>query len=184
MTKEIDKNLPNKLTIARIIAVPIYAAAMLIAFKHHTLIAGVIFILASVTDTLDGKIARKYNLVSDFGKFADPIADKILVLTSVIIFTGLGRVSSWSCAIMVAREIAVTGLRNMAVLKGRVLAADIFGKIKTTLQMIALVLMHFEGLLPVVMLPATVIYYASVFFTVLSGANYFIKNRDVIAYEK
>ncbi|NLW70120.1 MAG: CDP-diacylglycerol--glycerol-3-phosphate 3-phosphatidyltransferase [Eubacteriaceae bacterium] len=184
MKKEIDKNLPNKLTIARIAAVPVYMAVMLISFKHNFIIAGAIFVLASLTDMLDGKIARKYNLVSDFGKFADPIADKILVLTAVIIFTGFARVSSWSCIIMVAREIAVLGLRNMAVLKGRVLAADIFGKIKTTLQMIALVMMHFEGLLPFITLPATVIYYASVFFTVLSGGNYIWKNRDVVDMAK
>lgn len=179
---KVNKNLPNNLTMLRLVLVPVYMVLMLVEFKNHVMIAGVIFILASITDFFDGKIARKYNLVSDFGKFADPVADKILVLTAVILFCESGRVSGWSTVIMVAREIMVASLRYMAVLKNRVLAADIYGKIKTMLQMVALVIMHFEGLVSFMPITATVIYYLSVLFTVISGANYIIKNRDVIKY--
>lgn len=179
---KVNKNLPNNLTMLRLVLVPVYMVLMLVEFKNHVMIAGIIFILASITDFFDGKIARKYNLVSDFGKFADPVADKILVLTAVILFCESGRVSGWSTVIMVAREIMVASLRYMAVLKNRVLAADIYGKIKTMLQMVALVIMHFEGFVSFMPITATVIYYLSVLFTVISGANYIIKNRDVIKY--
>lgn len=179
---KINKNLPNHLTMLRLLLVPVYMVCMLVEFKHHIMIAGVIFVIASVTDFLDGNIARKYNLVSDFGKFADPVADKILVLTAVILFCESGRVTGWSTVIMVAREIMVASLRYMAVLKDRVLAADIYGKIKTMLQMVALIMMHFENILAFLPVVATVIYYASVIFTVISGANYLIKNKDVINY--
>ena len=179
---KINKNLPNQLTLFRMLLVPVYAVLFLVDFKNHLIISGIVFIVASLTDFFDGRIARKYNLVSDFGKFADPVADKILVLTSVVLFCEAGRVSGWSAAIMVAREIMVASLRYMAVLKNRVLAADIFGKIKTMLQMVALVLMHFEGILSFLTIPATVLYYLAVLFTIISGANYLIKNRDVISY--
>ena len=177
---KINKNLPNQLTTLRMILVPVYAVLFL---TGHIYIAGAVFIVASLTDYLDGNIARKYNLVSDYGKFANPVADKILVLTAVILFCEAGRVPGWSVVIMVSREIIVMALRNMAVLKDRVLAADIFGKIKTMLQMCALVLMHYDMLMDPLPLISDVLYYASVFFTVLSGANYLIKNRDVISYD-
>ncbi|MBO7701089.1 MAG: CDP-diacylglycerol--glycerol-3-phosphate 3-phosphatidyltransferase [Eubacteriaceae bacterium] len=177
---KINKNLPNQLTTLRMILVPVYVVLFLMGYMY---IAGAVFIIASFTDFLDGNIARKYNLVSDYGKFADPVADKILVLTAVILFCEAGRVPGWSVVIMVSREIIVMALRNMAVLKNRVLAADIFGKIKTMLQMCALVLMHYDALVSFFPTVSDVLYYASVFFTVLSGANYVIKNRDVISYE-
>ena len=179
---KINKNLPNHLTMLRLLLVPVYMACMLIEFKNNIMVAGAIFVVASITDFLDGNIARKYNLVSDFGKFADPVADKILVLTAVILFCETGRVTGWSTVIMVAREIMVASLRYMAVLKNRVLAADIYGKIKTMLQMVALIMMHFEKVLSFFPAVATVIYYLAVLFTVISGANYLIKNKDVINY--
>ncbi len=162
--------------------VPVYAALFLLNFKNHIVWAGVVFVVASLTDFFDGRLARKYNLVSDFGKFADPVADKVLVLTAVVLLCEAGRIPGWSAAIMVAREIIVASLRYMAVLKNRVLAADIYGKIKTMLQMVAIVFMHFEAPLAFLKTPATVLYYAAVLFTVISGANYLIKNRDVISY--
>ncbi len=174
-------NIPNKLTTLRILMVPIYAVLLYIDFPLHFVIAGIIFILASVTDTIDGRYARKHDMVTDFGKFADPVADKLLVLTSVIIFVGFSRLPAWSCAIMVAREIIVTSLRNVAVLKNRVLAADIYGKLKTTFQMIALSIIHFEGVFPFLKIPADVLYYIAVTLTVLSGANYCIKNWDILS---
>ena len=176
---KINKNLPNQLTTVRMLLVPVYAVLYL---TGHIYIAGAVFVIASVTDYFDGMLARKYDLVSDYGKFADPVADKILVLTAVILMCEAGRVPGWTAVIMVAREIMVMALRNMAVLKNRVLAADIFGKIKTFLQMCALVLMHYDTLAAFLPLVADILYYASVFFTVLSGANYLIKNRDVIGY--
>lgn len=176
-------NIPNRLTTLRILMVPIYAVVMYIDFPFHYVVAGIIFLLASITDTIDGRYARKHNMVTDFGKFADPVADKILVLTSVIIFVGFGRLPAWTCAIMVAREIIVTSLRNVAVLKNRVLAADIYGKLKTTFQMIAITILHFEGLLPFLAIPTDVLYYIAVALTVLSGANYCIKNWDILSWE-
>lgn len=180
--KKIDRNLPNNLTSLRILLVPVYAALFLMNFRGHMYIAGAVFILASLTDFLDGNLARKYGLVSDYGKFADPAADKILVLTAVVLLCEAGRVSGWSTAVMVSREIIVMSLRNMAVLKNRVLAADIFGKLKTTAQMIAIILMHYEDLLGFLPPAATVCYYAAVVLTIFSGANYIFRNLDVISY--
>lgn len=179
---KISRNLPNHLTTLRILLVPVYAVLFLIRFPGHMHIAGTVFIIASLTDYLDGNLARKYGLVSDYGKFADPVADKILVLTAVILLCEAGRVTGWSAAVMVSREIIVMALRNMAVLRNRVLAADIYGKIKTTLQMIAIILMHFEMDIFYVRLAADIFYYLAVLFTLISGTNYIVKNLDVISY--
>lgn len=132
-------NLPNKLTVLRIILVPFMIAALLIPFPHHVLVAGLIFCAASVTDCLDGKIARKRNLITAFGKFADPLADKILVIAALICFLSLG----WSDAVLpivvLFREFAVTSVRLVAASKGNVVAANIWGKLKTVTQMVAII---------------------------------------------
>ena len=189
-------NTPNKLTLLRVILVPVYAIIMTLSYSKEIItrgdllilvteynsllyVAGIIFIVASLTDLLDGKIARKYDMVTDFGKFADPVADKLLVLTAVIYLTDAGRVTAWSLLIIVAREIIVAGVRNMAVLKNRVIAADIYGKLKTLVQLIAISCMHFEMIIPFMVIPDTILYYIGIVLTILSGINYTYKNFDV-----
>lgn len=134
-------NLPNKLTLLRIILVPFFIIAMLVNFPFHYLVAGCIFGIASVTDTLDGKIARSRNLVTDFGKFADPLADKILVLTALVCFLQVGLLGSFGAIpviIVLFREFAVSGIRLVAASSGKVVAANIWGKIKTVSQMVGI----------------------------------------------
>ena len=133
--------LPNKLTLLRIILVPFFIIAMLVNFPFHYLVAGCIFGVASVTDTLDGKIARSRNLVTDFGKFADPLADKILVLTALVCFLQVGLLGSFGAIpviIVLFREFAVSGIRLVAASSGKVVAANIWGKIKTVSQMVGI----------------------------------------------
>ena len=134
-------NLPNKLTLLRIILVPFFIIAMLVNFPFHYLVAGCIFGVASVTDTLDGKIGRSRNLVTDFGKFADPLADKILVLTALVCFLQVGLLGSFGAIpviIVLFREFAISGIRLVAASSGKVVAANIWGKIKTVSQMVGI----------------------------------------------
>ena len=133
-------NLPNKLTLSRIILTPFFVVAMLIDFPFHYLVALAIFGIASVTDMLDGKIARKQNLVTNFGKFSDPLADKILVLSTLVCFVQLGLCSSIIVIIVLFREFAVSSIRLLAATEGKVVAANIWGKVKTVTQIIAIIL--------------------------------------------
>ena len=131
-------NLPNKLTLGRIILVPFFVAALLIPFFLHTIVALVLFIAASITDMLDGRIARKRNLITDFGKFADPLADKILVLAALLCFVQNGWCDCIAVIIVLFREFTVTSIRLIAAAKGEVIAANIWGKVKTVTQMVAI----------------------------------------------
>jgi len=133
-------NLPNKLTLLRIILVPFFIGAMLIEFPFNNIVALLFFIVASITDLLDGKIARKYNLITDFGKFCDPLADKILVTSALLCFVQLGLCGSIPVIIVLFREFAVTSIRLLAATGGKVVAANIWGKVKTVTQMIAIIL--------------------------------------------
>lgn len=140
-------NLPNKLTVFRMVLVPVMIIALIIGqatglkIEITTLILNIIFIVAAITDKLDGSIARKRNLVTTFGKFLDPIADKVLVITSMVILVELQRIPSWIPAIVITREFLVSGYRMIAVQKsGTVIAANIWGKLKTVTQMIAIIL--------------------------------------------
>ena len=132
-------NLPNKLTLWRIILVPFFVAALLIPFFLHTIVALVLFIAASITDMLDGRIARKRNLITDFGKFADPLADKILVLAALLCFVQNGWCDCIAVIIVLFREFTVTSIRLIAAAKGEVIAANIWGKVKTVTQMVAII---------------------------------------------
>ena len=134
-------NLPNKLTLLRICLIPVFVILMLSQVSNFFLISCVIFIIASITDFLDGKIARKYNLVTDFGKFMDPLADKLLVLSALICMIEYDLVAGWMVIIIVARELTVSILRAIAADNGKVIAASGGGKIKTTSQMIAIILL-------------------------------------------
>lgn len=139
-------NLPNKLTLMRIILVPFFAAALLIdAIPHHYLIALLIFSIASITDMLDGKIARKYNMVTDFGKFADPLADKILVISAFACFIELDIIGAAFIILVLFREFSVTSIRLIAAENGKVVAANMWGKAKTVSQMIAIIVVLING---------------------------------------
>lgn len=139
-------NLPNKLTLLRIILVPFFVAALLLpAIPHHYLIALIIFAAASITDMLDGKIARKYNMVTDFGKFADPLADKILVISAFACFIELDIVNAVFIILVLFREFTVTSIRLVAAENGKVVAANIWGKAKTVSQMAAIIVVLING---------------------------------------
>lgn len=187
-------NLPNKLTVLRIFMIPLFMILALIPFDWGTidilgssiegqmLAATIVFALASYTDWLDGKIARKHNIVSNFGKFADPLADKMLVMTALIILVELGLAPSWVVAIIVCRELAVTGLRLLLVEQGgTVMAAALPGKIKTVTQMFAIILLLLDNFpfaftgIPV----DQILLYTCLFFTVYSGVDYFYNARHI-----
>ncbi len=186
-------NLPNKLTVLRIVMIPVFILILALPFDWGSvtvgaevlpmthLVAAVIFAIASFTDWLDGKIARAQNLVTNFGKFADPLADKMLVMTAFIMLVELGKAPGWIVAIIVCRELAVTGLRLLLVEGGEVMAAAWPGKIKTATQMVAIILLFINNIpfnlagLPV----DQIMLYICLIFTIYSGVDYFAKNTAV-----
>lgn len=189
-------NLPNKLTLLRLLLIPFFLVLLAFRFDWGTveglgssigipeLIATIIFIIASITDWLDGYIARRDNLVTNFGKFADPMADKILVASALIMLVELNLAPGWVVAVIIAREFAVTGLRLLLVeTGGTVLAAAWPGKIKTVTQMLAIIFLLLNNLpfawtgIPV----GSILLYISLFFTVYSGIDYFYNARFVFA---
>lgn len=174
------KNLPNQLTIGRVILVPIYVLLVLLpVFGDITRwVALAVFIIACLTDLLDGKIARKYNLVSNFGKFADPLADKLLVCSAMICFVDKGTLASWMVIIIIAREFIISGFRLVAADNGVVIAASYWGKFKTTFQMIMLCLLTVE--IPGLELVTTIITWIAFILTVVSLMDYLIKNWSVM----
>jgi CDP-diacylglycerol--glycerol-3-phosphate 3-phosphatidyltransferase/cardiolipin synthase len=174
-------NLPNKLTIARMIAVPFFIAAFMLGMYP---VALVLFCAASITDYFDGKIARSQNLVTNFGKIMDPLADKILVYSALCLFIETDAIEAWMLIIILAREFIVAGMRTVAASEGRVLAAGMSGKIKTVLQMIAVIVMlagHWLSDYPVIMTAGYYIFIASLIMTVYSGCEYVIQNKDVFS---
>ena len=170
-------NLPNKLTLLRIVLIPVFMVVLYWDFPGAAYVAVAIFIVASLTDMLDGKIARARNLVTDFGKFADPLADKMLVTAAMLWFVETGLMPAWALLIVVCREFAVSGLRMLAADKGRVIAAGWSGKVKTASTMVCIVLMFF----PIPPVLDTVCVWVIVVTTIYSGIEYFTKNKDIIA---
>ncbi|MGP6140042.1 CDP-diacylglycerol--glycerol-3-phosphate 3-phosphatidyltransferase [Jeotgalibaca sp. A127] len=188
-------NLPNKLTVLRIFMIPLFIVLMVApldwgmisiwgsTFTTAELIGTIVFAVASFTDWLDGYIARRDNIVTNFGKFADPLADKMLVATAFIVLVEKGLAPAWVVAIIICRELAVTGLRLLLVTGGEVMAAAWPGKIKTATQMLAIILLFldnlpFEGLgIPF----ASIMLYLCLLFTIYSGVDYFIKNKEIFA---
>lgn len=168
-------NLPNKLTLARIFLIPVFMAVLYWGFPGANYVALAVFILASLTDLLDGKIARARNLITDFGKFADPLADKMLVTAAMLWFVEIGQMPAWALLIVVCREFAVSGLRMLASDAGRVIAAGWSGKVKTAATMACVVLMF----LPIPRVLNTVCVWVIVATTLYSGVEYFMKNKDV-----
>ncbi|MGG5342687.1 CDP-diacylglycerol--glycerol-3-phosphate 3-phosphatidyltransferase [Enterococcus sp. AZ192] len=186
-------NLPNKLTVLRIFMIPIFIIVVSVPMDWGTitfggaslaitqLVGAVIFAVASITDWLDGKIARSRGLVTNFGKFADPLADKMLVMTAFIVLVAQQKAPAWVVAIIVCRELAVTGLRLLLVEGGEVMAAAWPGKIKTATQMVAIILLLINNIpFTAIRLPVDLIMlYICLIFTIYSGVDYFVKNADV-----
>ena len=170
-------NLPNKLTMLRILMIPVFLVILYLDVPYADYWALAVFILASLTDLLDGKIARKYHLITDFGKFADPLADKMLVTAAMLWFVEIGQMPGWALLVVIIREFAVSGLRMVASDKGRVIAAGWSGKVKTASTMVCLVLMF----LPIPQVVNTVCIAVIVVTTIWSGVEYFVKNRDVLS---
>lgn len=198
-------NLPNQLTVARIIMVPFFVVFLVnITVPHHFLIAGLIFALASFTDFLDGKIARKCNLITNFGKFLDPLADKVLVISALVCFVSLGLAELWFVLIIIAREFMVTSIRLIAVNTGAVIAANGWGKLKTVSQMAAivgiLIMQYIQELIDLEIIPvfsvgsfasSSVFWFAgnvlvgvAAFFTVISGIVYLVQNWNLFKNSK
>ncbi len=169
-------NLANKLTLLRVILIPVFVIVLYAGFPYSNYLALIIFAAASLTDFLDGYIARSRNLVTDFGKFMDPLADKILVMTAMIMFVSWNQMPAWVFAIVLARELAVSGLRMIAATDGKVIAAAWSGKVKTAATMVCIILM----LLPIPSLLNTICWIVILVTTVYSGIEYFIKNKHVI----
>lgn len=194
-------NLPNKLTVARVIMVPFFVLFLMnITIPHHIVIALGIFALASFTDHLDGRIARKRNLITNFGKFLDPLADKILVISALACFVALGWTNVWFLIVIMAREFMVSAVRLIAADNGKVVAANVWGKVKTISQMVAilviLILQYIQELMDLHIMPGfygsqTVFYIIGecfvgicVFFTIISGIIYLKDNWSLMKNSK
>ncbi len=196
-------NLPNKITLTRIFMIPLFVVFFYVVFPYHEIVAAAVFALAAFTDFLDGHIARKYNLVTNMGKFLDPIADKVLVSTAFILmltrpavfeasfFAGWGTIFAGVCvAVILGRELIVSGFRLLAVERGIVLAADKLGKIKTVLQDVSIALlltvMPFlgEAVGSGFAAAGNLLFALSAVATVISGVRYIVKNRSVLKEEK
>ena len=170
-------NLPNKLTLLRVILVPVFMAVLYLGFPGASWVALAIFIVASLTDLLDGQIARKYHLVTDFGKFADPLADKMLTTAALLWFVECGQMPAWALLVVLIREFAVSGLRMIASDKGRVIAAGWSGKVKTASTMVCIVIMFIPGLPNLL---NTLCVWVITLTTLYSGIEYFAQNKDII----
>lgn len=173
-------NLPNKITMLRVIMIPFFAFFMLTDMVEGSkYIAVAIFIIASLTDTLDGFIARKYNLVSNFGKFMDPLADKLLVSSAMICLVEMGRLPAWIVIIIISREFIISGFRLVASDSGIVIAASYWGKFKTVFQMVMIIVMIMDLGSSFVMLE-TILIYIALILTVVSLIDYIAKNKEVL----
>ncbi|MDE6107886.1 MAG: CDP-diacylglycerol--glycerol-3-phosphate 3-phosphatidyltransferase [Oscillospiraceae bacterium] len=172
-------NLANKLTMLRVLMIPVYLVMWILDPAWSSYAALAVFIMASLTDLLDGHIARSRNMITDFGKFMDPLADKVLVMTAMVCFCAMGRFPTWALVIVIFREFAVSGLRLIAVEGGRVIAAGWSGKVKTASTMVGLGIMHLS--VPTFVDWACI--WVIVITTIYSGIEYFVKNKDCIDWK-
>lgn len=174
----------SKITMSRVALVPVFLLFMLSDIEYSNYIALAIFIVASATDGIDGYIARRYNQITDFGKFIDPLADKLLVTAAILIFVQWGQMPGWAAMLVIAREFAVTGLRLVAVGNERVIAAAYSGKVKTVTSIIAICIMLTPlrdfAVIPEVLTMNEISVAAMVITTIWSGVEYFVKNMDVL----
>lgn len=177
-------NLPNKLTLLRVFLVPLFVFFYLTSWIEDPLrisLALVTFVVASLTDTLDGYLARKNNEVTDFGKFMDPLADKLLVCSAFICFTESGAVPAWATVILIGREFVISGFRLVAAGKGVVIAAGFYGKLKTIIQMVTIISLLLPFSWDFLNLLQQILIYASVALTLISVADYIWKNKQVLS---
>lgn len=191
-------NLANKLTLLRIFLVPVFLIFFLVeGIDYGTIVATIVFIVASITDQLDGHIARSRNQITTFGKFMDPLADKLLVTAVFVCLVQIGMIPAWAVIIILSREFAVSGLRSIAASNGLVIAASWWGKIKTVTQMLAILLFLLNvnimtigntnllvNFFPGFLVASNIVFYICVVITIISGIDYFIKNRKVITFDK
>ena len=173
-------NLPNKLSIARVLCIPAIVVLLHFPAPACRICAAALFIIGCLTDFLDGRIARSRNLVTDFGKFIDPVADKLLVLTTLIMLVSRQQMPAWIVIIILCRELAVDGLRMVAVTKGQVIAAGPLGKWKTACQMVLISAMLILDLGVFDAWPLTVLAAVVVVLTLVSGVDYFVRNASVL----
>ena len=174
-------NLPNKLTILRVIMIPFFVAFLMLengANTTYRYIAAALFIIASLTDLLDGKIARKYNLVTNFGKFMDPLADKLLVCSALICLIELNALPAWMVIIIISREFIISGFRLIASDNGVVIAASYWGKFKTTFQMVSVVLLILD--IPALAFVTTICVWIALVLTIVSLVDYIYKNHKIL----
>ena len=178
-----NMNLPNKLTMFRVILIPFFVLFMLVDITTvDKWIALAIFIVASLTDLLDGKIARKYNLVTNFGKFMDPLADKLLVCSALICLVELAKLPAWMVIVIIAREFIISGFRLIASDNGVVIAASYWGKFKTTFQMVMICLLIAD--IAAIGIITNVIVWIALILTVVSLIDYLVKNKDIMKETK
>ena len=175
-------NLPNKFTIFRVIFIPFFVVFLLLDPSNQTYryIADAIFIIASLTDMLDGKIARKYNLVTNFGKFMDPLADKLLVSAAMICLIATGQLAAWIVIVIISREFIISGFRLIASDNGIVIAASYWGKFKTVFQMLMIIVLIANIQLPFFTVLGTILIYVALVLTIVSLIDYIVKNKDVL----
>lgn len=179
-------NLPNKLTLFRVILIPFFVFFLLAPYfeGYGNYIAVAIFIVASLTDMLDGKIARKYNLVTNFGKFMDPLADKLLVCSAMICLISTGQLAAWIVIIIIAREFIISGFRLIASDNGIVIAASYWGKFKTTFQMLMVIVLILNIPNQFFIVLGTILTYIALALTIISLIDYIAKNKDVLKEQK
>ena len=179
-------NLPNKLTIFRVILIPFFVFFLLAPYfpGYGKYIAVAIFIVASLTDLADGKIARKYNLVTNFGKFMDPLADKLLVCSAMICLVETKKLAAWIVIIIIAREFIISGFRLVASDNGVVIAASYWGKFKTTFQMLMIIALILDFSNKYFHILSTVLVYVALILTVVSLIDYIVKNKNVLKEQK
>lgn len=175
-------NLPNKLTIFRVILIPFFVVFLLLDPSNQTYryIADAIFIIASLTDMLDGKIARKYNLVTNFGKFMDPLADKLLVSAAMICLIATGQLAAWIVIVIISREFIISGFRLIASDNGIVIAASYWGKFKTVFQMLMIIVLIANIQMPFFTVLGTILIYVALVLTIVSLIDYIVTNKDVL----
>lgn len=174
-------NLANKITVFRMFLVPIFLIVLNLNIANANLLAGIIFIIASATDAIDGHLARSKNMITDFGKFMDPLADKILVLAAMIALVEIDKIPAWIVVIIITREFTITGLRTLGASSGTTIAASSLGKFKTIFQLLAIIFLLFDNYpfnkigIPV----DQILLYISLFFTIISGLDYLYKNKEI-----
>ena len=178
-------NLANQITLSRILLVPIFMVFLLYDLPYGQYICAIIFVVAALTDGIDGYVARKYNQITNFGKFVDPLADKLLVSAALIGLVQIGRLDAWFAVIIISREFMVTSLRVVAISEGKVIAAGMSGKVKTVMQIVAIVAMLIDKIYVLSIgdvLISTVLMTLAVLMTVYSGVEYIAKNWSMIEF--